>query len=92
MVRCFIVIIFCLVSTILASVVYPGNYTDVEIETKYKSYLASRRRLQQATASHGDHHGRAWKTLEQVNGLNNTEVAVFITSSTAGEEHFMWDR
>lgn len=48
----------------------------------------SRRALQEIAKE----HTHAWKDLEVVDGLKNSEVAVMITSTTVHEGVFIWSR
>jgi hypothetical protein len=47
--------------------------------------------------SHHSHHAdsahhRPWEALREVDGLKNTEVIVFVTSTTAHHETYLWER
>ena len=58
-----------------------------------KKFYQSRRLLEEQLHANGErHHHHSWKAYEEVDGLKNTEVAIFITSTTNGNEHFLWER
>lgn len=59
------------------------------LEAEHVGYLTSRRRLEHAVHAA---HPKAWMALETVDGLRNEDVVVFITSTTNGNDHFLWDR
>ena len=85
-----------LVGGILLLAVFATKATDNElfvnekIEKEHAKFMESRRRLQHAV--HAPDHTKDWLKLEVVDGLKNTEVAVFVTSTTNGNEHLLWER
>eukprot|EP01031_Cornospumella_fuschlensis_P036503 gene36503-44284_t len=76
----------------------PSSYNPADplfnsnLENEHRDYLDSRRRLQHALRGQTTDHGKDWMALAEVNGLKNTEVVVFVTSTTNGNDHFLWDR
>ncbi len=59
-------------------------------------YFISRRRLELATSvierSNVSLHHRSWQVIEEVNGLKNTQIASFVTSTGSHEEYLLWER
>jgi hypothetical protein len=62
------------------------NYSTEFVE---KFYLS--RQLMEVNNAEPHHHLN-WKSLEEVNGLKNSEVAVFITSTNNRGERLLWER
>ncbi|RYH22510.1 hypothetical protein EON65_19085 [archaeon] len=62
---------------------------DLELESKHAPFMASRRRLEEFVRA--DEH-KGWRSLVEVDGLKNSEVVMFVTSTTNGNNHFLWDR
>jgi hypothetical protein len=63
----------------------PRNYSQSFVE---KFYM--KRQLMEAQKE--DHHHLNWRSLEEVNGLKNSEVIVFILSSDNQGGRFLWER
>lgn len=65
--------------------------TSYRNSTEYaKRFLESRRKLEETVRD--PDHKKAWQTLEQVDGLKNTEIAIFVTSTDNNNERMMWER
>ena len=69
-----------------------GDYQNFQLNaTKYeKRVLESRRKLEEIL--HQSKHKKSWQVLEEVDGLKNTEVAFFVTSTANDHERFLWER
>lgn len=70
-----------------------------EIYSKYDPdyvdrYMISRRRLELAVIerSNVSSRHRSWQVLTEVDGLKNTEIASFVTSTSAHDESLLWER
>jgi hypothetical protein len=48
--------------------------------------------LNQTHHQHAQHHQKAWEVLAEVDGLKNEDVLVFVTSTTAVAEVYLWER
>lgn len=71
---------------------FPENFTlAVNRSAKFITQFYERRRLMEEHLK-ASHHHESWKLYAEVNGLKNTEVAVFITSSTVNNEELIWER
>jgi hypothetical protein len=57
-------------------------------------YMTSRRRLELAVIerSNVSSRHRSWQVLTEVDGLKNTEIASFVTSTSAHDESILWER
>jgi hypothetical protein len=64
----------------------PRNYSQSFVE---KFYM--KRQLMEAQKE-DPHHHLNWRSLEEVNGLKNSEVIVFILSSDNQGGRFLWER
>lgn len=65
--------------------------TNYRNTTEYaKRFLESRRKLEEVVRD--PDHKKAWQAFEQVDGLKNTEIAVFVTSTDNNNERMMWER
>lgn len=87
-------LVICLVLLLVVEI--HGSYlrteSDWNLEAQNPEFFASRQRMLRVLDEKDEHHPKSWSVLAEVNGLKNTEVAVFITSSTNGNDHFLWDR
>ena len=60
--------------------------------TEYaKRFFESRRKLEEAVREPADHK-KAWHQYESIDGLKNTEIAIFVTSTDAQGERYLWER
>ncbi len=67
--------------------------TNYRNSTEYaKRFLESRRKLEEVVRDRDPDHKKAWQAFEQVDGLKNTEIAVFVTSTDNNNERMMWER
>lgn len=78
----------------------PSRYQNIRWEDhadpKIQKYFRSRQlyvsALNATMHQHVPNHKKAWQALEEVNGLKNEDVLIFVTSTSAKDEIYMWER
>jgi hypothetical protein len=78
----------------------PSRYQNVRWEDhadpKVQQYFQTRKlyvsELNKTMHEHLPHHKKAWQALEVVNGLKNDDVLIFVTSTSAKDEIYLWER
>ena len=64
---------------------YNSDYVD--------KFLSSRRRLERVIESMNfTSHHKAWMAVAEVDGLKNTEIISFVTSTVSHGESLLWER
>ncbi len=84
----------------LTQTIDPARYQNVRWEDhadpKIQKYFRSRQlyvsALNATMHQHVPGHKKAWQALEEVNGLRNDEVLIFVTSTSAKDEVYLWER
>jgi hypothetical protein len=92
--NCFILLFYCSCLTVIIFQPLFSESLSISVNETVAKYEQRRHLLEEKSwkVDSSNHHAKSHTSLMEVNGLKNSEVAVFISSTDTKHGKYIWER